>query len=314
LDTHGTDWDRDKLIRLFNQAYVEAIGKIKIPSRHTEDFIAWPLEKSGLFSVRSAYDLGLKFRDLNVGAASSSVPDGERKLWNNVWKGGVPPKVNVFIWKLARNALPTRRRKFTRNMEHGDICLLCGLAPETSYHATVECPQAFNLRQAMRVHWPLPEEGWFQFTGPDWLLLLLDRCTPEQKEVTKLVLWRAWTVHNKITHDPGPPVLSDSIFFLLDLRDSCFQVKLKEAAGPQKGKQPCSLSDNRAGATHQQTWEPPPAKWIKINVDGSFVASTGAAGVGVIARDHKGSVIFTAWRTLNHCPSPFVAEATTCAN
>jgi hypothetical protein len=128
------------------------------------------------------------------------------------------------------------------------------------------------------------------------------------------VLWRAWTVHNKITHDPGPPLLSDSVFFLLNLRDSCFQVKLKEAAGPQKGKQPCSLSDNRAGATHQQTWEPPPAKWIKINVDGSFVESTGAAGVGVIARDHMGNVIFTAWRTLNQCPSPFVAEATACAD
>jgi hypothetical protein len=118
-------------------------------------------------TVRSAYDPGLKLRDLNVGAASSSVLDGERKLWNNVWKGGVPPKVNVFMWKLARNALPTRSRKFTRNKEQEDICLLCGLAPETSYHATVECPQAFNLRQAMRVHWPLPEEGWFQFTGPD---------------------------------------------------------------------------------------------------------------------------------------------------
>jgi hypothetical protein len=118
---------------LFNQADVDAIGKIKIPSWHTEDFIAWPLEKSGLFSVRSAYDLGLKLRDLNIGTASSSAPEGGRRLWNNVRKGGVPPKVNVFIWKLARNALPTRRRKFTRNMEHGDTCLLCGLAPEVSF-------------------------------------------------------------------------------------------------------------------------------------------------------------------------------------
>jgi hypothetical protein len=166
----------------------------------------------------------------------------------------------------------------------------------------------------MRVHWPLPEEVWFQFTGPDWLLLLLDRCTPEQKEITKLVLWRAWTIHNNITHDSGPSLLSDSVFFLLNLRDSCFQVKLKEASVSQKGKEPCSPSDNRTGAADLRTWEPPPAGWIKINVDGSFVESTGAAGVGVIARDHKGSVIFTAWRTLNCCPNPFVAEATACAD
>jgi hypothetical protein len=65
--------------------------------------------------------------------------------------------VNVFTWKLARNAHLTRHRKFTK-MEHADTCMLCGLAAETSFHATVECPQAFNLRQAMRDHWKLPDE------------------------------------------------------------------------------------------------------------------------------------------------------------
>nr|CAB3470319.1 unnamed protein product [Digitaria exilis]CAB3481165.1 unnamed protein product [Digitaria exilis] len=32
----------------------------------------------------------------------------------------------------------------------------------------------------------------------------------------------------------------------------------------------------------------PPAGWCKINVDGSFVESTGDAGVGVVARDSAG--------------------------
>jgi hypothetical protein len=90
--------------------------------------------------------LGLKLRDLKESTASSSAPDGERKLRKNIWKNDVPLKVNVFIWKLAWNALPTRRRKFTRKMEKEDICTLSGLAPETSFHATMECPQAYNLR------------------------------------------------------------------------------------------------------------------------------------------------------------------------
>jgi hypothetical protein len=41
-------------------------------------------------------------------------------------------------------------------------------------------------------------------------------------------------------------------------------------------------------------WEPPPAGWIKFNVDGSFVQQSGEAGVGVIARDSKGDVLLTA--------------------
>jgi hypothetical protein len=114
MDIHGLGWDHDKIIRTFNSADAEAIRKIKILSRRTEDFLAWPHEKSGIFTVRSAYNLGLMQRDLNGCTASSSRPDGERKLWSNVWKGDVPLKVKVFTWKLARNSLPTWRRKFTK--------------------------------------------------------------------------------------------------------------------------------------------------------------------------------------------------------
>lgn len=161
-DIQGRDWDYDKLVgNIFNQADADTIAKIKLPERPAEDFLAWPLEKTGSFTVRCAYNLGLKLRVLSVNAASSSAPDGEREVWDNVWKGSVPPKVNVFTWKLARNALPTRRRKFTRKLEQEDTCTLCGITAETNFHATVECPQAYNLK-AMRMHWPLPDEKWFR--------------------------------------------------------------------------------------------------------------------------------------------------------
>ncbi|KAF8667902.1 hypothetical protein HU200_052530 [Digitaria exilis] len=35
---------------------------------------------------------------------------------------------------------------------------------------------------------------------------------------------------------------------------------------------------------------------IKINVEGSFVAETGDASIGMIARNFKGEIVFTAWR------------------
>jgi hypothetical protein len=72
-----------------------------------------------------------------------------------------------------------------------------------------------------------------------------------------------------------------------------------------KGKRNCGVSDNgkemvtdpklSPGPT---AWVCPPDDWIKINVDGSFVEQTGEAGVGVIARNSKGEVIFSAWRVL----------------
>jgi hypothetical protein len=51
----------------------------------------------------------------------------------------------------------------------------------------------------------------------DWLLLILDRCSDEERAFTKMLLWRAWSVHNNITHQSGPFLLSDSVFFSAEL-------------------------------------------------------------------------------------------------
>ncbi|CAN6246919.1 unnamed protein product [Urochloa humidicola] len=51
LDIDGKDWDYDKLAGIFNPTDVEAIANIKLPLRHSDDFLAWPLEKSGIFTV-----------------------------------------------------------------------------------------------------------------------------------------------------------------------------------------------------------------------------------------------------------------------
>jgi hypothetical protein len=173
----------------------------------------------------------------------------------------VPPKVNVFTWKLARNALPTRKSKFQRNIEHQDTCKLCGLTAETSFHGTAECPQAYNLRQAMRVHWPLPGEEYFTYTGPDWLLLLLDRCKPEQRDLTKLLLWRIWTVHNNIVHESGPSDISDSVFFLRRLRENLAQVKAPDVKVSSQGKEHCNKSDNKEVAVVPR-WEGTSPCWL----------------------------------------------------
>lgn len=59
LDQDGRDWDFHKLADIFNMADVEAISNIKLPQRHVEDFLAWHMERTGKFSVRSAYNLAL---------------------------------------------------------------------------------------------------------------------------------------------------------------------------------------------------------------------------------------------------------------
>ncbi|KAF8696701.1 hypothetical protein HU200_036326 [Digitaria exilis] len=76
------------------------------------------------------------------------------------------------------------------------------------------------------------------------------------------------------------------------------------------------LDNNRgkekAMSSKKVRWELPPQDWCKVNVDGSFVESNGTAGVGVIARNSMGQVIFTAWRVLWICADAAEAEARAC--
>lgn len=62
----------------------------------------------------------------------------------------------------------------------------------------------------------------------------------------------------------------------------------------------------------QGKWQAPPEGWIKVNVDGSFVTETGNAGVGVVARNALGQVVFTAWKVLFRCADAAEAEAWPC--
>jgi hypothetical protein len=64
----------------------EVILRICLVGRGEEDFIAWNYERSGLFSVRSAYKLALELDQADtLQEGSSSIPDGSRSLYKGIW-------------------------------------------------------------------------------------------------------------------------------------------------------------------------------------------------------------------------------------
>jgi len=162
----------------------------------------------------------------------------------------------------------------------------------------------------MRVHWQLPEEEKFRYTGPDWLLVLLDQCSATERDLLNLLLWKTWNTHNNITHQTGPMSIPEAVHSLCAMQATLSDIAIGE--GPErdsKGKQACSSSGKRkkdskgSKGLGPTAWEPPPGGWAKINVDASFVPQTGEAGIGIIARDSERRLLFTAWRVLFSCQS-----------
>lgn len=50
-------------------------------------------------------------------------------------------------------------------------------------------------------------------------------------------------------------------------------------------------------------WTTPFPGWIKLNVDAGFVPNTGHVGLGFIARNHLGNVVFSSWSSDQLCRS-----------
>jgi hypothetical protein len=86
---------------------VEEVLKIK-PARYgNEDTIAWFHERTGIFTVKSAYRLAMSEERTNE-ASSSETGNLDSPLFKKIWKAEVPPKVRIFAWKLAADGLATQ--------------------------------------------------------------------------------------------------------------------------------------------------------------------------------------------------------------
>jgi hypothetical protein len=97
------EWDTELLRTCFYSHDIEEIIKITLSDRMQEDVLAWQYEKSGLFSVKSAYKLAIqKEFEGKWYTGSSNNAEGMRPLYKGIWSAPVPPKVHVFAWRLYK--------------------------------------------------------------------------------------------------------------------------------------------------------------------------------------------------------------------
>ena len=167
------EWNEEILERFFHRNDIDEILKIKLPGGNNEDAVAWHYEKTGCLLVRSAYKLGMDWKEIGTTTSPSSNTNGERMVWKKLWALQLPPKVKVFAWKLAHNGLATQSNKVAHRMAKQSTCLICG-REEDGHHAVLMCPHARTLRSAMRKFWKLPSEDKLSFAGYEWLLRLID--------------------------------------------------------------------------------------------------------------------------------------------
>lgn len=109
IDPLTPGWDHAKLQQFLTPMDAEAASSIPLPTRRYDHLWAWHYEKSGVFSVRSAYCM-LVQRQENVTAWLQNKPgcsdvEADEREWSAIRKLRVPSKIKVFCgdWQGTRS-------------------------------------------------------------------------------------------------------------------------------------------------------------------------------------------------------------------
>jgi hypothetical protein len=103
-----SQWNISLIRSLFFAPDVESILQIPLRSSEGEDWLAWSLEKSWTYSVRSAYRamaLRNQMEDVAIGGAALSSSESNGDIWKRLWKLCVVPKVRAFWWRVLRGII-----------------------------------------------------------------------------------------------------------------------------------------------------------------------------------------------------------------
>lgn len=136
IDEDTKQWKRDVIFCSFNHFEAAQILSISISLHLPEDSLSWHWEHDGSYFVRSAYHLLSEEKNRNVLESSDMRDQG---LWKAIWKAPVSNSVKNFIWRLARNILPTRHNLGKKGMKLDMSCPIYQEKEETQDHIFLHC-------------------------------------------------------------------------------------------------------------------------------------------------------------------------------
>jgi hypothetical protein len=294
IDFESKWWNVPLLEQIFPADMVELISNIPISPRLMKDRLVWAGNKNGHFSVCSAYFLDLEREKRNLGSSSRS--SYTKDCWKLLWNLKIPRSVQLFLWRVCNDILPTKEKLWKMRLVENPLCPLCGLESESSTHAVWLC-------DAAKAVWSeCPSRIQKSSSGNDDFLTLFGmlngRLDLEDMELFAMVAQRIWFRRNRFVFEGvfTPP--------------NCLIRGAKEALQDFKKAHDSSFilsHPNPPSLSHQ--WSKPPQGVYKLNWDAAVDRKQRLIGVGIVARDCKGKVLAARCSFHRYISNPAVAEA-----
>ncbi|CAN1801098.1 Putative ribonuclease H protein At1g65750 [Linum perenne] len=144
-------WDYQRLERLLAPKVVDVVTGMSPPQENRgEDDWVWGLERSGLFLIKSAYNLICQTDSISVSNPLKVV-----------WRWEVLNRIQHFLW-FAKDKILTNDVRCRRGFSQDANCNWCNTVAETTSHVLHDC--SLGNATWMTV-------GGFDTNGPKWQLL-----------------------------------------------------------------------------------------------------------------------------------------------
>lgn len=96
-------WKENKVRQNFEAQETKKFLKVPLCPELLVDRLQWKESPSGLFTVKSGYNLGMKLKE------GSSEPDlAQKGFWKKLWGSNSTQRAKLFVWRVCHQALPVR--------------------------------------------------------------------------------------------------------------------------------------------------------------------------------------------------------------
>ena len=144
IDEYNWTWKADIIRTTFIAPAADAILNIPLRNGGGDDFVAWTHDKTGVYSVKTAYRAltNRKEQLTQEEGTGTGSPSTNEQIWKTLWKLNVMPKIRVFWWRVIGGILPDEATLKRRHIKPLSRCNVCMAEEEDLMHARVYCAHA----------------------------------------------------------------------------------------------------------------------------------------------------------------------------
>ncbi|WOG89983.1 hypothetical protein DCAR_0209224 [Daucus carota subsp. sativus] len=287
--TDRKEWDMDVIKDVFNRRDQKCILDIKLDAASNEDVLFWNLERSGEYSVKSAYNM--LQRQKGAWGAEDNF-----NVWQALWRLKVPPKALNLVWRALSHCLPTMTQLQLKHVPVQVWCPVCKEEPETILHSLVTCTFAWQCWLALRVNISWDQNMDFS----SWMNIVLSTGTSKQRAEAVMLCWAIWRARNDLIWNQKFSTVNKVV---AAAKQNLTQWILAQSRSSHTLLQPQVKGD---GGT---IWVKPQPNTVKVSVDAAIFEDKEEVGFGLVARDSEGSLIQAKAVSHTELLDPVLAEA-----